>query len=87
MSEQNIKKLAHILIDINLKQNLKDKFACVNYVFKKLHAYFHRAFIKRVFMSLKLLHDDFIKLILKDKSLLIAFNKALYVFTLLNDVI
>ena len=36
-------------------------------------------------MFLELLHDDFIKLILKDKSLSIAFNEALYVFILLND--
>ena len=38
-------------------------------------------------MFFKLLHDDLIKLILKNKSLLIAFNETLYVFTLLNDVI
>ena len=38
-------------------------------------------------MSLKLLHENLIKSILKDKNLLIAFNEALYVFTLLNDVI
>ena len=76
-----------MLININLKRNFKNKFACANCAFEKLHACFHRVFIKRVFIFLKLLHDDFIKLILKNKDLLIAFNKILYVFILLNDVI
>ena len=70
-----------------MKQDFKNKLACVNYALEKLHACFYRVFIKRVFMFFKLLHEDFIKLILKDKNLLITFNKTLYVFTLLNDVI
>ena len=76
-----------MLININLKQNFKNKFVCVNYVLKKLHACFYRVFIKRVFIFFKLLHDDFIKLILKNENLSIAFNKTLYVFVLLNDAI
>ncbi len=54
-----------MLTDINLKQELRDKFICENCVLKKLHACFHRVLIKRVFMSLKLLHEDFMSLILK----------------------
>ncbi len=38
-------------------------------------------------MFLELLHKDLMKLILKEKELLIVFNEALYVFILLNDVI
>ncbi len=37
-------------------------------------------------MSFKLLHKNLIRLVLKEKDLLVAFNEALYVFTLLNDV-
>jgi len=37
-------------------------------------------------MFLELLHENLIRLILKEKGLLIVFNEALYVFTLLNDV-
>ena len=37
-------------------------------------------------MLLELLHDDLMSLILKEKSLFTAFNEALYVFTLLDDV-
>ena len=70
-----------------MKRNFKNKLACANYTFEKLHACFHRAFIKRIFMFLELLHDDLIKSILKNKNLLTAFNETLYVFTLLNDAI
>ncbi len=38
-------------------------------------------------MSFELLHEDLIRLILKEKELLIVFNEILYVFILLNDVI
>ncbi len=76
-----------MLIKIDLKRNLKDKLVCENCVLRKLHAYFHRVLIKRVIMFLKLLYEDFMSLILKDKSFFFAYNEALYVFILLNDVI
>ena len=76
-----------MLININLKRNLKNKIACKNYVFNKLHACSHRVLIKRVIILLKLLHEDLMSLILKVKNLFIVYNKALYVFTLLNDAI
>ena len=74
-----------MLTSINLKRNFKDKIACENYVLNKLHASSHRALIKRVIILLKLLHEDLMSLILKVKSLFIAYNEAFYVFTLLND--
>ncbi len=76
-----------MLIKINLKRNLKDKLVCENCVLKKLYAYSHRVLIKRVIMFLKLLHEDFKSLILKDKNIFFAYNEAFYVFTFLNDVI
>ncbi len=76
-----------MLIKINLERNLKDKLVCENCALKKLHACSYRALIKRVTMFLKLLHENLMSLILKDKSLFFAYNEALYVFILLNDVI
>ena len=74
-----------MITSINLKRNLNSKSICENYAFNILYVYFYRALIKRVIISFKLLYDDLMSLILKIKSLFIALNKALYVFTLLND--
>ena len=74
-----------MIIDIDLNRNLKDKSICENYVLEKLHVCSYRVFIKRAIISFKLLHDDLMSLILKEKSLFIVFNEALYVFTLLNN--
>ena len=76
-----------MIIGIDLNRNFKDKSICENCVLEKLHVCSHRAFIKRVIMLLELLHDDLMSLILKEKSLFIVFNEALYVFILLDDAI
>ena len=86
LGEQNVKKLAHMSTGINLEQEPRDKPACENCALGKLHACSHRAPIKRASMPLELLHGDLMGPILKQKGLSTAYNGALYVFTLLDDV-
>ena len=85
LGEQNVKKLANMSTGIDLKRDPKDKTACKNCAFGKLHACPHRAPIKRATMPLELLHGDLMGPILKVKGLSTAYNGALYVFTLLDD--
>ena len=74
-----------MITNINLKRDFKIKSTCKNYVLEKLHVYSHRVLIKHVIISLELLHDDLMRLILKEKRLLIVYNETLYVYILLND--
>ena len=71
---------------IDLEHNPINKPACENCAIEKLHACPHRAPIKRATMSLELLHGNLMRPIIKKNGLATAFNEALYVFTLLDDV-
>ena len=74
-----------MIIEINLKQNSVVKQICEKCVIEKMKAKPHRVSIRRATMSLKLLHGDLMRLILKKNDFAEVANEVLYVFILLND--
>ena len=74
-----------MIIEINLKQNFVVKQICEKCVIEKMKTKSYRVSIRQAIMLLKLLHDDFMKLILKKNDFVKVANEVLYVFILLND--